>query len=44
MIEGKEIEVASGDPIQHGDEIIKPQSRTFIPSRVSDNPYLAQTG
>lgn len=25
-------------------EIIKPQTRTFIPSRVSDNPYLMGTG
>lgn len=26
------------------DQIIVPQSRTFIPSRVSDNPYLMGTG
>lgn len=25
-------------------EIIQPKSRTFIPSRVSDNPYLSNTG
>lgn len=25
------------------DEIIRPQSRTFIPSRISDNPYLVGT-
>lgn len=25
-------------------DIIKPQSRTFIPSRISDNPYLLGTG
>ena len=26
------------------DQIVRPQSRTFIPSRVADNPYLARTG
>lgn len=26
------------------EDIITPQSRTFIPSRISDNPYLAGTG
>lgn len=26
------------------EEIIKPLGRTFIPSRISDNPYLADTG
>lgn len=33
------------DPKQYEpEEIIKPQSRTFIPSRISDNPYLSSTG
>jgi hypothetical protein len=33
------------DPAQHRPEdIITPQSRTFIPSRISDNPYLANSG
>jgi hypothetical protein len=26
------------------EEIIRPKSRTFIPSRISDNPYLMSTG
>lgn len=26
------------------EEIVTPQTRTFIPSRISDNPYLANTG
>ena len=26
------------------EDIVTPQSRTFIPSRISDNPYLANTG
>jgi hypothetical protein len=33
------------DPAQHRlEDVIKPQSRTFIPSRVTDNPFLAGTG
>lgn len=44
MIDGKEIEVVDGTPFKHGDDLIKPMSRTFIPSRVSDNPYLMGTG
>lgn len=33
------------DPARYSpDEIIRPQSRTFIPSRVTDNPYLYGTG
>lgn len=44
MVDGKEIEVDSGEPFTHGSDLIKPQSRTFIPSRVSDNPYLMETG
>ena len=35
----------SFDPKRYkADEIIQPLSRTFIPSRVTDNPYLAGTG
>jgi hypothetical protein len=44
MVDGKEIEREDGEPFQHGDDIIKPMSRTFIPSRISDNPYLLGTG
>jgi hypothetical protein len=43
-IDGKDLEVPSGDPFVHGGELIKPLSRTFIPSRVTDNPYLTGTG
>lgn len=33
------------DPSDYAPEdIITPQSRTFIPSRISDNPYLANSG
>lgn len=44
MIDGEEVEVESGEPFQHGADLIKPMSRTFVPSRVSDNPYLMGTG
>lgn len=43
-VEGKDREVESGEAFQHGNETIQPMSRTFIPSRVSDNPYLMSTG
>lgn len=43
-IDGVDVEVASGDPFEHKGETIKPQSRTFIPSRISDNPFLTGTG
>lgn len=44
MIDGEEVEVPTDEPFQHGGDTIKPMSRTFIPSRVSDNPYLTGTG
>lgn len=44
MIDGVETEVASGEMFEHGGEEIEPQSRTFIPSQVDDNPYLTHTG
>lgn len=44
MIDGKEVEVPNGEPFRHGADFIKPMSRTFIPSRVTDNPYLMGTG
>lgn len=43
-IDGKETEVPSGEVFKHNDELIKPMSRTFIPSRITDNPYLMGTG
>lgn len=44
MVDGKEIELPSGETFQHNGRAIKPLSRTFIPSKVTDNPYLAETG
>lgn len=43
-IAGEDREVESGEPFDHGGERIIPQSRTFVGSRVSDNPYLVNTG
>ena len=44
VIDGKDVWVDNGEPIEHKGETIKPQSRTFIPSRISDNPFLMGTG
>lgn len=43
-IAGEDIEVEDGTPFMHGEEEITPMSRSFIPSRISDNPYLTGTG
>lgn len=43
MVGGRELEVPTREPFAHGGETITPQSRTFIPSRVVDNPYLTGT-
>lgn len=42
-LDGKDVEVDSGEKIQHRGELITPLSRTFIPARLSDNPYLRNT-
>lgn len=44
MLDGREVEVRDGHPFKHGDETIHPQSRTFVPSRITDNPFLLNTG
>ena len=44
MLEGS-VRVYDFDPMaQRMESIIKPESRTFIPSRITDNPYLLGTG
>lgn len=40
----EDVEVESAEPIQWHGETVHPKSRTFIPSSVEDNPFLAQTG
>jgi hypothetical protein len=44
VIDGKDVWLDSPDSFEHDGQVIKPQSRTFIPSRISDNPYLVGTG
>jgi hypothetical protein len=44
VIDGKDVEVDSGEPLQYKGELIKPRSRTFIPAKLADNPYLEKTG
>lgn len=43
MADGEEVEVPDGTPFERNGETILPQSRTFIPSRISDNPHLMGT-
>lgn len=43
-VDGQDLEVPSGEPFEHNGEIVRPRSRTFIPSRISDNPFLMGTG
>lgn len=43
-VDGKEVECADGTPfVTETGEQIKPLSRTFIPARLDDNPYLSDT-
>ena len=44
VIDGEDIEVEDDTPIEWNGETIKPRSRTFIPSRIEDNPFLIDTG
>lgn len=44
VVDGKDTEVANGEPFTFNGEVIIPSSRTFIPSRVTDNPHLMTTG
>lgn len=43
-VDGKDVEVDDGTPFDHNGETINPQSRTFIFSRIVDNPFLVETG
>jgi hypothetical protein len=43
IVDGKNVEVEERDPFDHNGQIITPRSRTFIPARLADNPYLADT-
>lgn len=41
--QGEEVEVESGAPVTIDGELLHPKSRTFIPARVQDNPFLMAT-
>ena len=42
-IDGDVVERPDGQSFDHNGEIVRPQSRTFIPAQLKDNPYLDQT-
>lgn len=42
-VDDRDQEVEGSTPIVYNGETIKPRSRTFIPARLKDNPYLART-
>ena len=41
--DGKDKEVNGPDEVKVGDKLVRPQSRTFIPAGLKDNPYLSRT-
>lgn len=41
VLDGEEREMPSGEPFSHNGETIYPKSRTFIPAKVTDNPFYA---
>lgn len=43
-VAGEDKEVDGPGEVRFGDEVVLPTSRTFIPSRIKDNPYLMGTG
>ena len=43
-IKGEDEEVPNGEPVMVGEDLVKPKSRTFIPSSVDDNLFLLSTG
>ena len=44
ILDGKDTQVDDGVPFVYKGELIKPKSRTFIPAKVDDNPFLVATG
>lgn len=42
-IKGEDIECSDGEPFKHEGSFLYPKSRTFIPSKVQDNPFLMST-
>ncbi len=44
MIDDEDTEVEGPEPFEHKGEEIAPRSRTFIPAKLADNPFLATSG
>ena len=44
VLDGEDVEQEGGAPFDWKGETIYPRSRTFIPARLGDNPYLLKTG
>jgi hypothetical protein len=42
--DGKDLEVSDARPVELDGKLLIPQSRTFIPSALRDNPFLVRTG
>lgn len=43
-VDGREVEVDGPEPFTTNGEKVLPTSRTFVPSRITDNPHLLNTG
>ena len=43
IVDSKNIEVEGPEPFEHNGQAITPRSRTFIPAKLGDNPYLSET-
>ena len=43
-IDSKDVELPNGDPVLVEGVMVQPRSRTFIPSKITDNPFLMATG
>lgn len=41
--DGDDEEVAGPEPVERGSQTYRPKSRTFIPGKLTDNPYLVRT-
>lgn len=41
---GEDLEVESGESFYIGKQLVRPESRTFIPASIEDNPYLLESG
>lgn len=44
VLDGEDVEVEGPAQVKHRGELLTPRSRTFIPSRIDDNPFLVRTG